>query len=161
MTNGFPTCGAPKSGIGRGWKMPFCRCSAPSKCPPTHSNCRLRELIRQSTSCRKPRTKLEQTIAGSGNPIPDSKIGSGKVQLAAKKLALRVGFSAELVEDAIVPVLNLYREQAMRAITDSIDYVLLNGDTEPGAPATSTGQRRACRHRSLHGLQRPAQTAVW
>src|SRR5690606_7900074 len=54
------------------------------------------------------------------------------VQLAAKKLALRVGFSAELVEDAIVPVLNIYREQAVRAIADSIDYVLLNGDTESG-----------------------------
>lgn len=65
----------------------------------------------------------------TGNPIPDSKIGSGKVQLVAKKLALRVGFSAELVEDAILPVLNIYREQAVRAIADSIDNVLINGDT--------------------------------
>ena len=70
---------------------------------------------------------------GSGNPIPDSKVGSGKVQLSAKKLALRVGFSSELVEDAIVPVLNIYREQAMRAIADSIDFALLNGDTETAA----------------------------
>ncbi|MBL8147666.1 MAG: phage major capsid protein [Anaerolineae bacterium] len=70
---------------------------------------------------------------GSGNPIPDSKIGSGKVQLTAKKLALRVGFSAELVEDAIVPVLSLYREQAVRAIADSMDYLLLNGDTTTAA----------------------------
>ena len=70
---------------------------------------------------------------GSGNPIPDSKIGSGKVQLTAKKLALRVGFSAELVEDAIVPVLALYREQAVRAIADSMDYLLLNGDTTTAA----------------------------
>jgi HK97 family phage major capsid protein len=69
-------------------------------------------------------------LSGSGNPIPDSKIGSRKIQLNAKKLALRVGFSAELVEDAILPVLNIYRVQAMRAIADSIDYVLLNGDTE-------------------------------
>ncbi|MBZ0292555.1 MAG: phage major capsid protein, partial [Anaerolineae bacterium] len=64
------------------------------------------------------------TLDASNNPIPDSKVGSGKVQLAAKKLALRVGFSSELVEDAIVPVLNIYREQAMRAIADSIDHVL-------------------------------------
>lgn len=81
-----------------------------------------------------PESAAETHLAlDSGNPIPDSKIGSGKVQLAAKKLALRVGFSAELVEDAIVPVLNIYREQAVRAIADSIDYVLLNGDTESGA----------------------------
>ncbi len=81
-----------------------------------------------------PETSAEAELSlGSGNTIPDSKVGSGKVQLAAKKLALRVGFSSELVEDSIIPVLNIYREQAMRAIADSIDYVLLNGDTEDGA----------------------------
>src|SRR5690606_38532974 len=32
-----------------------------------------------------------------------------------------------------VPVLNIYREQAMRAITDSIDHLLLNGDDETGS----------------------------
>ncbi|MBC8100315.1 MAG: phage major capsid protein [Armatimonadetes bacterium] len=73
------------------------------------------------------------TLSSTNSPIPDSKIGSGKVQLNARKLALRVGFSAELVEDAIIPVLNLYREQAIRAIADSIDFTLLNGDTETGA----------------------------
>ncbi len=78
-------------------------------------------------------TNEAQLVLGSGNSIPDSKVGTGKVQLAAKKLALRVGFSSELVEDAIVPVLNIYREQAMRAITDSIDHVLLNGDTTTSA----------------------------
>ena len=83
-----------------------------------------------------PETADEAQLAlGSGNPIPDSRLGSGKVQLVAKKLALRVGFSAELVEDAIVPVLALYREQAMRAIADSIDFLLLNGDTT----STATG----------------------
>ncbi len=81
-----------------------------------------------------PETKDESHLTlGAGNPIPGSKIGSGKVQLAARKLALRVGFSAELVEDAIVPVLSIYREQAMRAIADSIDHVLLNGDTDATA----------------------------
>lgn len=70
---------------------------------------------------------------GSGNSVPDSKIGTGKVPLVAKKLALRVGFSSELVEDSIIPVLNIYREQAMRALADAIDHVLLNGDTETGA----------------------------
>jgi HK97 family phage major capsid protein len=87
------------------------------------------------------------TIGGSGNPIPDSKVASGKVQLNAKKLALRVGFSAELVEDSIIPVLNIYREQAIAAIASSMDYVLLNGDTtsagtgninsDNGAPAAT------------------------
>lgn len=81
-----------------------------------------------------PETQHETNLSlGSGNTIPDSKIGSGNVQLSAKKLALRVGFSSELVEDSIVPVLNIYREQAVRAIADSIDFVLLNGDTTNAA----------------------------
>lgn len=81
-----------------------------------------------------PETRHEsQLTLGSGNPIPDSKIGTGKRQLEARKLALRVGFTAELVEDAIVPVLSLYRQQAVRAIADSIDYTLLNGDTATSA----------------------------
>ena len=76
-----------------------------------------------------PETQDEAHLTlGAGNPIPDSKIGSGKVTLNAKKLALRVGFSSELVEDAVIPVLNVYREQAVRAIADAIDNVLLNGD---------------------------------
>lgn len=68
-------------------------------------------------------------ISGSGAVIPDSKIGTGKAQLDAKKLALRVGVSSEFVEDSIVPVLPMFREQAMRAMADAIDNVLLNGDT--------------------------------
>lgn len=107
-----------------------------------------------------PETKNEadQTLAGSANPIPDSKIGSGKVTLDAKKLALRVGFSAELVEDAIVPVLNIYREQAMRAITDSIDYVLLNGDTESAATGNINNDNSApaatARYMAFNGLRK-------
>lgn len=75
----------------------------------------------------------ELLLSGSGSVIPDSKVGTGKVQISAKKLALRVGFSAELTEDSIIPVTTIYREQAERAIMDAIDHVLLNGDTETGA----------------------------
>lgn len=70
----------------------------------------------------------QQALDNSTSVIPDSKVGSGKVQLTAKKLALRVGFSSELEEDSIIPVLSIYREQADRAVLDAIDHVLLNGD---------------------------------
>jgi HK97 family phage major capsid protein len=76
-----------------------------------------------------------QLTLGAGNPIPDSKIGSGKVPLHAKKLALRVGISSELVEDSILPVLAIYRQQAQNAIAEALDNVLLNGDTA----TTATG----------------------
>lgn len=105
------------------------------------------------------------TLGGSGSVIPDSKIGSGKVQLSAKKLALRVGFGAELVEDAILPVLNIYRDQAVRAIADSIDYTLLNGDTEDGAgsnintPNAPAGNERFMAFNGLRKLPIVTNTA--
>jgi HK97 family phage major capsid protein len=107
-----------------------------------------------------PETANENQLAldNANNTIPDSKVGSGKVQLNAKKLALRVGFSAELVEDSIIPVLNLYREQAMRAIMDSIDYVLLNGDTETGATGNINSDNGApastARYLAFNGLRK-------
>lgn len=103
-------------------------------------------------------TDESQLTLGSGNPIPDSKMGSGKVQLNAKKLALRTGFSAELVEDSLVPVLNLYREQAMRAILAGIDHVLLNGDTEAGATGNINSDNAApsssARYMAFNGLRK-------
>ncbi|MEL6151701.1 MAG: phage major capsid protein [Chloroflexota bacterium] len=95
---------------------------------------------------------------GANNPIPDSKMGSAKITLEAKKLALRVGFTAELVEDAIVPVLNIYREQAMRAIADSIDHVLLNGDTAASGNINLNGGSPAgnLRYRAFDGVRKTA-----
>ena len=94
---------------------------------------------------------------GSGNPIPDSKVGSGKVTLNARKLALRVGFSSELVEDAVIPVLNVYREQAVRAIADAIDNVLLNGDTTTAGTGNINSDHAApsstAKYLALNGLR--------
>ncbi len=105
-----------------------------------------------------PETQDEaQLTLGSGNPIPDSKIGSGKVTLHAKKLALRVGFSSELVEDAVVPVLNMYRQQAARAIADAIDHVLLNGDMTNAATGNINSDNAAppsrAKYLALDGLR--------
>lgn len=77
-------------------------------------------------------TDEDDLTLGAGNPIPESRIGSGKVTLTARKLALRVGFSAEMVEDAVIPLMSLYREKALRVMADALDHVLLNGDTETG-----------------------------
>jgi len=55
------------------------------------------------------------------------------VTLTARKLALRVGISTELDEDSIIAIAPQARRQAERAIEDSIDNVLLNGDIRTGA----------------------------
>ena len=105
-----------------------------------------------------PETSDEAHLSlGAGNPIPDSKIASGKVTLNAKKLALRVGFSSELVEDAMIPVLNIYRQQAVRAIADAIDNVLLNGDTTTLASGNINRDHAAppatAKYLSMNGLR--------
>ncbi|MGB1287708.1 MAG: phage major capsid protein, partial [Aggregatilineales bacterium] len=69
------------------------------------------------------------TLDGSGNPIPDSKVATSKVTFTAKKLALRVGISAELEEDGIARLMPKFREQAERVVQDSLDNVALVGDT--------------------------------
>lgn len=69
-------------------------------------------------------------LSTSSSPIPDSKVTTAKVTLSAKKLALRAMFSAELDEDSIIPWVSDLREQGIRSLEDSIDNVLLNGDTD-------------------------------
>jgi len=106
-----------------------------------------------------PETQNEsQLTLAAGNTIPDSKVGSSKVTLQARKLALRVGFSSELVEDAVIPVLNIYRQQAARAIADAIDHVLLNGDRNTGGTGNINSNHSApaatSKYLALNGLRR-------
>jgi HK97 family phage major capsid protein len=69
-------------------------------------------------------------LDNTNNPTPDSLVGAGKTTLTAGKLGLRVGFSMELDEDSIIPIIPLFQEQAVQAITRAIDSAVLNGDTD-------------------------------
>ncbi len=80
-------------------------------------------------------TDQNQLVLGATNPIPQSKAGTGKMQMSAKKLALRMAWSSELNEDSLIPVVANYRRQALRAMQNAVDNVLLNGDTVTGANA--------------------------
>lgn len=74
-------------------------------------------------------TNDAQLSLASGAAIPDSKVGAAKVQLVAKKLALRVGFSTEMMEDSIIPFIPQLRDQALITMNNAIENVLENGDT--------------------------------
>lgn len=76
--------------------------------------------------------EAQLTLASSANPIPDSTLGAGKVELVARKLGLRVGFSNEENEDSIIPFIPQLRDQALKAMANAVDNVILNGDTETG-----------------------------
>jgi hypothetical protein len=78
-------------------------------------------------------TDSAQLVLGSGNSIALSKAGTAKVTFTAKKLAARIGFSTEQNEDAIVPVIPMWRYQTMRAIQNYVDDTIVNGDTATGA----------------------------
>ena len=105
--------------------------------------------------------EAQLTLAASDSPIPDSKIGSGKVQLSAKKFGVRVGFSAELEEDSIIPVLSIYRQQAETGFMEGIDDVIFNGDTETGTTnINSDGSALGATSRflALNGLRKDTFT---
>lgn len=68
-------------------------------------------------------------LSPTGSNIPITKVGSGKITMNAKKLALRLAWTGELNEDSILPVVGTYRGQAIRAMQNAIDYAILNGDT--------------------------------
>lgn len=74
--------------------------------------------------------EAQMTLADSNSPIPDSKIGTGKVTFNAKKHGLRVMWSEELREDSIAALIPKFRAQAERAIADQgIDAPAIIGDT--------------------------------
>lgn len=89
-------------------------------------------------------TNDAQLSLASGAAIPDSLVSASKVQLVAKKLALRVGFSTEMMEDSIIPFIPQLRDQALITMNNAIENVLANGDTTNssaninGTPAGST-----------------------
>ncbi len=78
----------------------------------------------------------DELTLGSGNPTPDSKMGTSKVTLTAKLLSLRHGFSAVLEEDSIIPYSARARVRALRAMENAVDNVLLNGD-DTASPTTT------------------------
>lgn len=71
-----------------------------------------------------------QLTDNSTTAIPGSKVGADNTTITAKKLALRVGFSTELEEDAIIPLISEFQRQNMEAMMHAIDSLFLNGDTD-------------------------------
>lgn len=74
-------------------------------------------------------TDLTQLVLTSGNTVTASKVASGKATLTAVKLAARVGFSNELMEDSIIAIIPRYRAQMIRQLQNYVDDTIVNGDT--------------------------------
>jgi len=63
---------------------------------------------------------------------PASDEGTQKMTLTAVKLAAKVNFTEELVEDSIIPILPEVRASISQAIANAVDAVIVNGDETTG-----------------------------
>lgn len=68
----------------------------------------------------------------TGSPFTISRMKTDKVTFTAKKLGLQVPFSMEIDEDSIVNFVPQLRNQALRAMQDAIDSVIINADATTG-----------------------------
>jgi len=91
------------------------------------------------------------TLDNSSSPIADSKVATSNTTATARKLGLRVGVSEELNEDSIIPVASLWREQAVRAMEDARDNVILNADDTNANTNINTDGSPAATDKFLYG----------
>ncbi|GIV50493.1 MAG: hypothetical protein KatS3mg038_1014 [Candidatus Kapaibacterium sp.] len=69
----------------------------------------------------------------ASNPtIPNATVGTANATLTTGKLGLRVFITTELAEDSIIPIIPLVRDQAIRAMENARDFVILNADDTTG-----------------------------
>lgn len=73
---------------------------------------------------------------GEAATSPDSLMATGTVELAAKKLMVALAISAELEEDAVLPIVPVIRDDMAKAFALAEEDVFINGDTTHTATAT-------------------------
>ena len=73
------------------------------------------------------------SLTASDTPIPSGRLTAEKKTLVATKLAVRTGFSTEIQEDSVIPLIPQLRSQQLRSMQDAIDNSGANGDTSTGS----------------------------
>lgn len=92
-----------------------------------------------------------ETIVDSGTAIPASTPGTTAPYLTARKLAVRVIASEELVEDSIIPILPYLRDKVVGAISKARELAILHGDRSSTYNTGVTDGRDA--RKAWNGLQ--------
>ncbi len=79
-------------------------------------------------------TAVTELVYTAANTETLSKVGTGAPTITAKKIGVRVAWSNELLEDStLIPIISNFRRQSERVLSDAIDYVIVNGDTDATA----------------------------
>jgi len=73
---------------------------------------------------------------GEAASAPESLMTTGTIELNAKKLMVALAISAELEEDAVVPIVPVVRDDMAKAFALAEENVFINGDTTHTATQT-------------------------
>lgn len=72
---------------------------------------------------------ISESTSDTATKITASTPGTGNVELSAVKIAGRVLFSEELVEDSIIPVVDFVKRSLSRSLAEAFEDAVINGDT--------------------------------
>lgn len=78
-------------------------------------------------------TDINATTRRPNASIGDSKVATANQSLTFKKVGARVLYSGEMEEDSIIPWVSEVREKTTKAFGESMEHVVIDGDTETGA----------------------------
>lgn len=80
---------------------------------------------------RFPKLTTGNTVyyVGEASTAPESLAATGNVELAAKKLMTAIAISAELEEDAVLPIVPVLRDDLAKAFALAEESAFLNGNT--------------------------------
>ena len=78
-------------------------------------------------------TDINATTRRPNASIGDSKVATANQPLTFKKVGARVLYSGEMDEDSIIPWVAEVREKTTKAFGESMEHVVIDGDTETGA----------------------------
>lgn len=78
-------------------------------------------------------TDLNATTGRPNFTVTASRMATGRVQMTLAKMGARVLWSGELEEDSLIPFVNQLRQQLQRAGAETMEHVVIDGDTATGA----------------------------
>ena len=76
-------------------------------------------------------------FVGEAVSAPEPTVSTGQVELVAKKLMAAITMSAELEEDAVLPIVPVIRDDLAKAFAYAEENAFINGDTTHTATALS------------------------
>lgn len=78
-------------------------------------------------------TAVDATMGIPVASVPSSKVGTGQATLTLAKMGARTVWSGEMEEDSLIPFVAQLRAQLERGGAETLEHVLIDGDTATGA----------------------------